>query len=140
MWQLSTRGRYGTRLMCCLAMHYSKGPLLLKNIAEAEALSIKYLEQLVLPLREADLITASRGPHGGYTLCRAPEEITMRQILLALEGKLSPVECLSNPEKCGRVEKCPTHNLWSFLDGRIQETLEGLTLAGILVLPSGADA
>ncbi len=79
--KLSTRARYGTRLMLKLALRYGKGPVFLKDIARAEEISEKYLSQIIIPLKGAGLVRAFRGAHGGYTLARAPDRIKLKDIV-----------------------------------------------------------
>ena len=128
MLKLSTKGRYGSRLMVLLAMHYGRGPVLLKDIAGQEAVSEGYLEQIVPLLKSADLIHAARGAHGGYAITRSPEEITLREIVQALEGSLAPVECVDRPLICSRVDKCVTIDIWGELKSSIVQSLEKVTL------------
>ena len=96
--RLSTRGRYGTRLMVDLAQHYADGPVSLAEIAKRQDLSAKYLEQLIILLKGAGLIRSVRGRRGGYMLARRPEEISVGEIVETLEGKLSLVDCVLEPE------------------------------------------
>jgi len=128
VFKLSTRGRYGTRVMVMLALHYGKGPMLLKDIAQKEEISEGYLEQIVPFLKAADLIHASRGAHGGYALKRPPAEITLREIVQTLEGSLTPVECVDTPSVCNRVDRCVTRDVWKDLKDIIVNTLEDITL------------
>lgn len=133
--RLSTRSRYGTRLMLELALHYQEEPVFLKDIAREEEISEKYLSQLVIPLRASGLINSSRGAHGGYRLARSPALITMKDIIQALEGHLSPVECVKNPSVCGRVSGCVTRSVWERLDTRISETLDSISLKDLIERP-----
>ena len=94
--KLSTHGRYGMRVMLTLAVHYDRGPMYLKDIAEAEEISEKYLSLLVIPLRQAGLIHSIRGAYGGYTLAKAPSQINLGEIVEVLEGD-SIVDCLKDP-------------------------------------------
>ena len=87
--KLSTRGRYGTRLMLELAKQYGKGPISMSDISKNQKIPIKYLEQLIIPLKKAKLITSVRGPKGGHMLAKAPQEINLWEILLRLESKFS---------------------------------------------------
>lgn len=128
MWQISTKGRYGTRLMYQLAANYGQGPILLKEIAKREELSPKYLEQIVLPLRGAGLISSTRGPHGGYSLTRTPKEINLKDVLAVLEGDITPVECLMDPDSCKDNSGCRVRTVWAVLEKNINETLQGITL------------
>ena len=128
MMRLSTKGRYGARLMLELALYYGKGPVLLKDIAKREEISEGYLEHLLPPLKAAGLVNSSRGAHGGYTLAKTPSEITLREVVQALEGPLSPVECVDTPNVCQRVRSCVTRDIWKELGEKISQTLESVTL------------
>lgn len=128
MLRLSTKGRYGTRLMLYLALNYGKGIILLRDIARHEKISRGYLEQLVPFLRAAKLIQSTRGAHGGYTLAKEPLKITLGEIVQALEGSLSPVECLETPASCNKVDSCITREIWKELEEKISKTLESVTL------------
>lgn len=128
MMRISTKGRYGARLMLELALYYGKGPVLLKDIAKREEISEGYLEHLLPPLKAAGLVNSSRGAHGGYTLAKTPSEITLREVVQALEGPLSPAECVHTPNVCQRVRSCVTRDIWKKLGEKISQTLESVTL------------
>lgn len=130
--KISSRFRYGLRLLVDLAEHYGKGPLLLREIAKCEKISKKYLEQIVISLRTAGLIGATRGSKGGYYLIKKPKEIKVIDIYRILEGPFSPVECLDNPAVCTLIRTCPTRKIWADLGQAIQKTLEKLTLVDLL--------
>ncbi|MBU0711855.1 Rrf2 family transcriptional regulator [bacterium] len=132
--RLSTRGRYGTRLMLQLAQNYKNGPVLLKDIALKEDISTGYLEHLLPPLKAIGLVSATRGAHGGYTLAKPPSEISLRDIVQSLEGSLSPVECLDTPSVCSRVQRCVSRDIWKLLRDSIYQTLESKTLEDLITL------
>ena len=111
-----------------LALNYKKGTVLLKDIANEEEISGKYLSQLMIPLKASKLIVSSRGAHGGYRLAKDPSLITIKDIVQTLEGNLSPVECVHNPSVCNRVSNCTTRQIWEMLDEKIAETLNSITL------------
>jgi Rrf2 family cysteine metabolism transcriptional repressor len=134
MFRLSTKGRYGTRLMLQLALHYNNGPVLLKEIAQKEEISTGYLEQLIPSLKAAGLVNASRGSHGGYTLAKPPAEISIRTIIQSLEGSISPAECLDSPAVCHRSEQCVARDIWKILSDEIVQTLESKTLEDMLYM------
>ena len=129
--KLSTRTRYGVRLMLALARIYGQGSIFLKDVAKGEEISEKYLSQIIIPLRGAGLVNSNRGVHGGYTLARSPAEITLRQIVEPLEGDCL-VDCVNNPAACERVLTCPSRDVWTLLGGKISETLDGITLEQLL--------
>lgn len=126
--KLSTKGRYAARLMLELALHYGQGPVLLKDVAQRQEISEKYLGHLIAPLKAAGLITSSRGAHGGYTLARVPRDITLADIVGAVEGNLNVVECVSSSKICHRVDLCVTRDIWSQLSAKIKEVLNSTTL------------
>ena len=126
--RLSTRSRYGTRLMLELALNFSKGTIFLKDIAEKEEISEKYLSHLVIPLKASGLISSSRGAHGGYMLAKSPSQITLKEIVQTLEGNISCVECVKNPHVCSRFSKCATRSIWEKLDEKISNELSSITL------------
>lgn len=130
--KLSTRSRYGVRMMADLAENFGNKPVFLKDIAKREEISEKYLSIIVIPLRGAGLIQSTRGAHGGYTLAKRPEEISIQDIFDALEGKICLVDCVENPQECPRVGICPTRDIWSVLGEKIRETLNSVTLADLV--------
>jgi Rrf2 family protein len=132
MLRLSTKGRYGTRVMLELALNYGEGHMLLKDIAEKQDISVGYLEQIMPNLKAAGFINASRGAHGGYTLARPPAEITLSEIVSSLEGSISLVECINSPEVCDRVDFCVTHDLWSEVSEKIENTLRSKNLQDLV--------
>lgn len=126
--RLSTRGRYGVRLMLDLALHEGEGPVLLRDIAKRQGVSEKYLWQLINPLKGAGLINSLRGAHGGYVLAKTPAEVNLRQILSVLEGSLCLVDCVENPAACERSASCITRDVWAEASKGIFKTLESMTL------------
>jgi|APFre7841882654_1041346.scaffolds.fasta_scaffold02480_2 Rrf2 family cysteine metabolism transcriptional repressor len=126
--KLSTRTRYGVRLMVALALNYGKGPVLLKDIAKGQNISEKYLSLIVIPLRGIGLVNSIRGTYGGYSLAKDPSQITMKKIVDVLEGDCSLVDCVKNPSICPRVPICVSHDIWVIISGRISETLNSITL------------
>ncbi len=130
--KLSTKGRYGARLMMDLALHYGNGPIALKDIAERQEISEKYLWQLIVPLKIAGLINSTRGPQGGYTLSKSPSEITLKDIITVLDGPLCIVDCVDNPKICKRSESCVTRNIWEEVSNKISEILGSITLEDMI--------
>ena len=131
--KISTRGRYALRLMLDLAEHGGDGPVRLRDAAQRQALSEKYLEQIIAVLRGAGYVRSVRGPQGGYVLCRPPESYTVGMILRLTEGSLSPVECVgdgANP--CARADGCAARLLWEKLDGAIRGVVDHVTLQDLL--------
>lgn len=134
--KLSTRSRYGTRLLVDMARHYSQGPIHLSDIARRQGVSVKYLEQIIIPLKKAGLVQSVRGPKGGHQLARPPEEITVADIVSVLEEGLSLVECTQRPEVCARAEICPTRIVWAEATQAMLTRLQSITLADLARLPA----
>ena len=130
--KISTRGRYGTRMMLDLAAHHDQGPTPLREIAKRQDLSVKYLEQLIIPLKAAGYIRSVRGARGGYTLARKPDKISVGQIIQVLEGGLSLVDCVDDARVCEREKNCPTRDIWLRMSERLMEELSSLTLRDVL--------
>jgi Rrf2 family cysteine metabolism transcriptional repressor len=134
----STKAEYGVRVMAHLANSDDDGPISLGTIADAEGLPLAYLEHLVQRLRKAQLIESRRGAHGGYTLARAPADISMAEVVSALEGDIAPIECINADADgvltCAREgsEPCPTKLLWTRVQGSIVRTLTEMTLADLV--------
>lgn len=130
--RLSTRSRYGTRMVLDLAKRFDEGPVKIGDIAEREGISVKYLEQLIIPLKQANFIKSVRGPKGGHMLSRPPENITVGEVVKALEGGTNLTVCVENPEKCERSPGCVTRNIWEEASKAMYDKLDSMTLAGFL--------
>ena len=137
----STKAEYGVRVMAHLARREGETPISLGSIADAEGLPLAYLEHLVQRLRRADLVESHRGAHGGYTLARPALDITMAEVVRALEGDIAPIECITaNPDGglvCVREDEpghdpCPTKLLWTRVQGSVVRTLNEMTLADLV--------
>ena len=126
--KLSTRGRYSARMMLEFGIRYGKGPTLLKEVSKSQEISLKYLSQLIIPLKVAGLIGGTRGAHGGYLLARSPKDIRLSEIITAVEGSLNPVECIDNPDICHRYSTCVTQEIWTEIGKKCLEILESYTL------------
>jgi Rrf2 family protein len=135
MIRLSTKGRYGTRLMLNLARHYGNGhdAVILKRISDDERISIRYLEQIIIPLKINRLVKSIRGAGGGYTLARKPEEIKLSEILHALEGNCCLVECIEDSSYCEFIETCPTFDIWKNATELLKGYFDSLTLKDVMV-------
>ena len=138
--KLSTRSRYGVRMMYELALQFGKEAVIIRDIAERQDISEKYLSKLIMPLKGAKLVNSARGSHGGYILARDPSSITLREIVEVMEGGISVVECVKNSEICGRSNECPTRDIWNGLDKSIFSYLESITLEEIVKRGKGFDA
>lgn len=130
--RISTKGRYGLRFMLDIAEHSDSGNVKLKDIAHRQAISEKYLWQVITPLKAAGMINSSLGPNGGYSLAKAPTDITLHDILAVLEGDCTLVHCVRKPTVCSRSETCATREIWRELNGKIAELMESLTLKDML--------
>lgn len=130
--KLTTKGRYGTRLMLDLALHFGDKPVFLKDAAKRQEISEKYLWHLIPPLKNAGLITSMRGAHGGYSLTRDPSRITLKEILLAVEGPISLVGCIDDSSACKRSGMCGTRDMWAELSEKFLQILESVTLEDIV--------
>jgi len=130
--KLSTRSRYGTRLVLDMAQNYRKGPIQLGVIANRQNISVKYLEQIIIPLKKANLIKSVRGSKGGHTLAKSPEEITVGQIVTLLEKDPGLTACAANPEVCERADSCPTRIIWKEATDSMYEKLNSITLADLV--------
>lgn len=131
--KISTKGRYALRMLIDLAEHQNDGYVSLKDIAQRQSISKKYLEQIVPILNRSDILRTSRGFQGGYRLARTPDKYTVGEILRLTEGSLSPVACLDHePNECQNCDNCATLSVWRGLYRVINEYLDGITLQDIL--------
>ena len=126
--RLSTKVRYGVRLMIDLAAHYGKGLILLKDIARRQDISRKYLWQVVDALKSAKLVVSGRGAKGGYRLAKPPEKISLKQIAAVMGESLLPVACLEEAGACRRSGKCAAQDVWCELGNKMNAFLDAITL------------
>jgi len=127
--KLSTRSRYGTRMMIDMAQRYNEGPVQIGDIARRVDVSVKYLEQLIIPLKKAGYITSVRGPKGGHMLSRPPDAISIGEVVKVLEGGISLSDCVENPKVCDKSEVCLTRSLWEEATKAMHDRLDATTLA-----------
>lgn len=141
--KISTKGRYALRMMYDLALHRDEGYISLKDIAERQNISKKYLEQIVPLLNKSGVLKTNRGNKGGYMLAQKAEEYTVGDILRATEGSIAPVACLEyEPNECPRAGECSTLFVWEGLYQKIREYLDSVTLQDIIdrnSCPEGGD-
>jgi len=130
--RISTKGRYGLRTLMDIAMHQDKGAVTLNDIARRQEISVKYLWQVINPLKTSGLLKVTRGAKGGYVLARRPEEITMYDIVTILEGPLSLVDCLASEDACDRLDSCVARSIWKEVNQAVKEALCGITLSDAL--------
>ena len=130
--KLSAKTRYGTRLMLDMAQHYGDGPVHLATVAQRQGISLKYLEQIIIPLKKAHYIRSVRGPKGGHQLAKPPEEIKVGEIVALLEDSASLAECSDNPMVCERSSACATRYIWQEAAQAMFDKLQSITLADLL--------
>lgn len=133
--KLSTRSRYGTRIVLELARRHGGNPTQVSEIARVQQIPVKYLEQLIRTLKQANLITSVRGSKGGHHLNEKPEKITVGQIVRLFEGQTDLVECVSAPDKCQRAEDCQVRNVWIEATEAMYEKLDAITIADLICEP-----
>jgi Rrf2 family protein len=127
--KLSTKGRYATRIMVCLAMHDPNIPRRKQEIAESEVISADYVEQILIRLKAGGLVVSHRGARGGFTLAKAPEKITVSDVLSASEGPLSLAPC--SRESCERETSCVTQEIWRSAEVALAAVFDGTTIADL---------
>ena len=130
--KLSTRSRYGTRILLELARRGGKTPIQVSEISSRQEIPVKYLEQLIRTLKQAKLVTSVRGPKGGHRLAKPPEEITLGYIVRLFEGQTDLVECVSSPEKCDISNECKVREAWKKATTVLYESLDAITIADLL--------
>ncbi len=131
--KISTKGRYAVRMLVDLAEHKDEGFVALKDIAERQEISKKYLEQIVPLLNKSGILKANRGYQGGYMLAKNPADLTICEILKITEGSVAPVACLDfEPIQCERAEECSTLYIWEGLYKVITDYLEGITIQDVI--------
>jgi Rrf2 family protein len=116
-----------------LAQHYNQGPVQLGDIAKRQNISLKYLEQIIIPLKKAHYVESVRGPKGGHLLAKPPELITVGEIVALLEEGISLVECVEHAELCERSQNCQTRLIWQEAAQAMFDKLKAITLADLLV-------
>ena len=130
--KISTRGRYGVRILLDLARHTEGAPRLIREISATEQISAKYISRLIIDLRRAGFVSSIRGARGGFLLAKNPAELTLLEIVETMEGPLSVVECVRTPESCGRHGNCASHAVWENLNAEIRAAMSRITLQKIL--------
>lgn len=134
--KLTTKGRYGLRAVIDLARYAKNEPVSLSDVAERQGISISYLEQLMAKLKRAGIVQSTRGAQGGYSLAKHPEEISVGEILRALEGSLSPVDCSAvdgeGETECSASNFCVTKYVWKRINDSINDTVNNIFLSELL--------
>lgn len=132
--KISTKGRYGLRLMLDLAIHSGEGLIPLKDISSRQEISEKYLEQIIMLLNRASLVRSVRGSQGGYTLARPAKEITVGDVLRTMEGSLSPVDCVDDDGvNCELSSFCVTKEVWRKIKDAVENVVDHITLEDLVV-------
>jgi Rrf2 family cysteine metabolism transcriptional repressor len=130
--KLSTRVRYGTRALLDLALQSDNGPVLLKDIANRQNISLQYLEHIIGPLVNSGIVKSTRGVNGGIQLNQQPENVKLGEVVRLLEGNTTPVDCIGKPESCNRSHLCVTRDVWCEMKRAIDETLNSVTLKDLV--------
>jgi Rrf2 family iron-sulfur cluster assembly transcriptional regulator len=134
--RLTTKGRFAVTAMVDLAMRQSRGPVTLAAISERQHISLSYLEQLFGKLRRAKLVSSVRGPGGGYNLAQPSPQVTVAQIVTAVDEPLDATQC-GGKENCHDDRRCMTHDLWATLNEKMYEYLSSVTLADLVAHTNG---
>ncbi|WP_428559589.1 MAG: RrF2 family transcriptional regulator [Solidesulfovibrio sp. DCME] len=131
--QLTTRSRYGLRMLLDIALHGDERPVRIQDIAKRRNISVKYLEQLIRALKKAGFIHSKRGPKGGHVLALSPEEIRVGDVVRALESRPELTECVGNPEACVISGDCLTRQIWVRATSSLFRELDAIRIADLLV-------
>ena len=130
--KLSTRARYGTKALLELSLHWGEGPVLLKDIAQRQEIPLPYLEHLIRPLVKEGIIKSTRGTRGGVSLLKSPKEVRLSEVIQLLEGSITPVACVNNPELYPRSDLCVTHDIWVEIKKAMDRVLESTTFENLV--------
>jgi len=131
--QLTTRSRYGLRMLLDIALHGSERPVRIQDIAKRRNISVKYLEQLIRALKKAGFINSKRGPKGGHVLAMSPEDIRVGDVVRALEVRPELTECVGNPDACLIASDCLTRQIWARATASLFRELDAIRIADLLV-------
>jgi Rrf2 family transcriptional regulator, iron-sulfur cluster assembly transcription factor len=130
--QLTTRSRYGLRMLLDIALHGGDGPVRIQDIASRRKISVKYLEQLIRELKKAGLIISKRGPRGGHVLAVSPEDIRVGDVVRTLEGRIALTECVENGDACPISDDCLTREIWTRATNTMFRELDSIKLSELL--------
>jgi Rrf2 family protein len=119
-------------MMLDMAQHYDQGPIQIGDIAKRQDISVKYLEQLIIPLKKANYVKSVRGPKGGHMLAKSPEEVTVGEIVEVLEGEINLARCIESPEICDRSDTCLTRGVWEEATRAMYDKLNSITLSKMI--------
>ena len=132
--KISTKGRYGLRILLDLALNSGEKLRLIRDIAHSQQISEKYISRLIIDLRRAGMVKSVRGSKGGYELALDPKAITLLDVVEVMEGPLSIVDCVREPARCARNRICATREIWQGLNSEIRESMRKVTLHDIMEL------
>ncbi len=130
--KISTKGRYGLRILADLALHDDGSPRLIREISASQDISEKYAGRLIIELRRAGFLRSVRGAKGGYVLTRKPSEITLLEVIEVMEGETSIVDCVACPGKCPRSKSCGARGIWAGVNSAIRNSLARATLEDVV--------
>ncbi len=130
--KISTKGRYGLRILLDLALHGSGHPRMIRDIAESQQISEKYISRLIINLRQAGLVRSVRGAGGGYFLARKPESVSILEVIEVMEGPLALIDCVGRDDKCVRSQDCIAREAWTELNAGIKDVFSGMTIRNVL--------
>lgn len=130
--KISTRARYGLRLLIDLAEHSGKVPVKLKDVSQRQGISLNYLRQLIMPLESNNFVRSIRGNRGGYLLGKNPEEINLLDIMNLLEGPIDLVDCVRNKNLCPKSNSCPTRKVWADMSEKMEQSLSQKSLKDLM--------
>lgn len=130
--KISTRGRYATRAVMCLASKFGQGPVSLKKISENQDISAKYLENIMRLLAKGGIVRSTKGKKGGFILTRDPSALSVGDVLRIAEGSLAPVACVDNSKVCKRADLCASRDMWIGLGQVMARHLDGVTIARLV--------
>ncbi len=128
---LSTKVRYAARAMIELTLNYKEEPVQLNDIACKQEISVKYLEQIMAPLRARGFVRTQKGSRGGYHLAVKPEDLTLYDIVESVEGSMAPAACIDDEESCNRANVCVTRSVWESIKNEVINVLKSKTLADL---------
>lgn len=126
--KLSAKARYAVRIILDLAMHSDLGPVRTTDISLRTGVSVRFIEQILKPLKKAKLVSSTRGATGGYTLVAKPEDISLAMIIRIMEGGLCLTQCCENPKTCHRAPSCRSHRAWVRVTQVLEAELEGISI------------
>jgi Rrf2 family protein len=126
--KLSTKGRYGARAALELAIRYGSGLVMVHQIARSQDISVRYLEHILNALRAAGIVTSTRGAKGGYELAKPPSDISLGEVVQALEGPMNIVSCAGGSSVCSKISECVMNGVWTEVKNAIVGVLDSITL------------